>query len=556
MLILINAVKAITRSKGRNILIMLIVAVIAGASAVALSIRHAAAEAETSGRDALTITATIGLDRQSLFQDAAPGAEPSSGAEGTEADRGADMDAIREALAAYPDLTLDQLLVYADSDLVADFRYSASLSVDTTGDIEAVSTETDAAGDDQSSDDQSSGDQNSDPAMPDGLPGGMGGMGGGSGPMRFGGVSMGDLTLTGYGSESAMTEFTAGASQISDGAMIDLTVADNACLVSEEFATFNGLAVGDTLTVANPAATDETYELTIAGLYSSQSSSQTTGLGGMIFSTSQDPANQLIVSAATVEAIEEASAAVATDTTDSEGRTTSTGLTGTSTSTFVFANPDDYTGFEAELRAQGLDEAYALTSTDLESYEASLVPLQNLSSFATTLLWIVLGVGAVIVVTIAIFSIRERKYEVGVLTAIGVAKPKVALQFVAEMFLVTVAGLVVGLGIGAAVSPPVADNLLSAQVAQQEAQTASVDVSFGRGGQMPGGAGGQVPGGAGDRSPFGQAVDYVSQINATLDWSVVGQLAGIGLGLALIASLAGVVFVLRYEPLTILANRS
>jgi len=154
-----------------------------------------------------------------------------------------------------------------------------------------------------------------------------------------------------------------------------------------------------------------------------------------------------------------------------------------------------------------------------------------------------------------VFSIRERKYEVGVLTAIGVAKPKVALQFVVEMFLVTILGLVVGLGVGAAASVPVADNLLSSQVAQEQAQTQSIDQNFGRpgAGGAPGGAAATGPAG---RGAFGRTVDYISQINATVDWSVVAQLAGIGLGLAILASAAGVIFVMRYEPLTILANRS
>ncbi len=548
MLILINAVKAITRSKGRNILIMLIVAVIAAASAVALSIRHAATEAETAGMADLTITGTIGVDREQLFQGAAPSGDPAADPSSSPAtDPGANRDSIRQAMQAYPDLSLDQLQAYADSPHVADFRYSASLSVDTSGDLAAVSTEDDSD-DTSGGTDQTGGSSSGTGATP---PDGAGPGGPGDAPTRFNGFSMGDLTLTGYGSESAMTDFTTGASQITEGAMIDLTQADDACLVSDEFASFNSLSVGDTVTVANPAAETETYDLTIAGVYHSDSTSSPGQPGAMIFSTSQDPANQLIASYPTVSAIADQSAAVATDTTDSQGNTVSSAMTASTSGTYVFASPADYASFETELTADGLDPAYSLTSTDLESYEASLVPLQNLSSFAQTLLWIVLGVGAVVLVTIAVFSIRERKYEVGVLTAIGVAKPKVALQFVVEMFLVALVGLVVGLGIGAAVSPPVASSLLSAQVAQQEAQTQSVDQSFGRVG-MEGGPAPAMPA----PGRFGQAVDYIAQINATLDWSVVGQMAGIGLGLAIIASLAGVVFVLRYEPLTILSNRS
>lgn len=53
-----------------------------------------------------------------------------------------------------------------------------------------------------------------------------------------------------------------------------------------------------------------------------------------------------------------------------------------------------------------------------------------------------------------------------------------------------------------------------------------------------------------------QAVDYVSEINATVNLAVVSQLILIGLGLTLISALVGIVFVMRYEPLQILADRS
>ena len=55
---------------------------------------------------------------------------------------------------------------------------------------------------------------------------------------------------------------------------------------------------------------------------------------------------------------------------------------------------------------------------------------------------------------------------------------------------------------------------------------------------------------------MGRAVDYVSSVNATVDLKVVGQLLLVGLGLTLVAALVAVVFVLRYEPLQILADRS
>jgi putative ABC transport system permease protein len=165
-------------------------------------------------------------------------------------------------------------------------------------------------------------------------------------------------------------------------------------------------------------------------------------------------------------------------------------------------------------------------------------------------------VGAVILVVITVFNIRERKYEVGVLTAIGIRKPKVALQFVTEVFAVALVGVIVGLGVGAVASVPIADQLLSDQVAQQQALTESQNQSFGRDGTGIVVAGGTVSVPGGSSSSWSRAVDYVDSISATVDFAVIGQLAAIGLGLVVVASAAGVISALRYDPLTILANRA
>ena len=54
----------------------------------------------------------------------------------------------------------------------------------------------------------------------------------------------------------------------------------------------------------------------------------------------------------------------------------------------------------------------------------------------------------------------------------------------------------------------------------------------------------------------GGAIINVSSINATVNLAVVGQLLLVGIGLTLVAALVAVIFVLRYEPLQILADRS
>ena len=88
-------------------------------------------------------------------------------------------------------------------------------------------------------------------------------------------------------------------------------------------------------------------------------------------------------------------------------------------------------------------------------------------------------------------------------------------------------------------------------------------MNFGMGGGMPGGGmGGGMPGGMGgfempsDFGDFmGQAENYITEIDSAMNLTVVLQMLGIAVGLTLVAGIVSMLFVMRYEPLKILANR-
>lgn len=526
MLVLINACKSITRSKGRNILIGLIVLTIAVSGSIALAIRSAAEAAKELGTEARTITGSISADRQKLM-------------EGVQSGLGdAERDDLRELMRQYGGLSLSELQDYALSDYVRDFYYTGSTSLNAAEGIEPYSAE----------DNTGAGGRREQGGRPQ-----FGGMEHGGG---FGGAAMGDFSITGYSSESAMARFVSGESQITEGAVFDPATSDCDCLISSELAVFNGLSVGDDFTLENPNSEGETYSFTIVGIYENASSDLESGQ--MRFGTANDPANLICAGYNAVNALAEQSSAVAVTETDENGLEITTALFLQTSGTFVFGNKADYDSFEKEIRGKGLSEYYTLSSMDLNRYAESLVPLENLSGFASTMLAVILGVGAVILVVVNIFNIRERKYEVGVLTAIGIKKTKVAAQFVIELLAVTLIAIIIGTGIGAVISVPVSNNLLSSQVQAQETAHSSLEQRFGRPGPPDGGV--MVPEGfggptLGEGGAFRSSIEYINSINAGVDLDILLKLIGIGVLLTVLSSLAGVVFVMRYDPLTILANR-
>ena len=318
------------------------------------------------------------------------------------------------------------------------------------------------------------------------------------------------------------------------------------CIISEELALYNELSVGDTIQITNPVAESEIYTLTVVGIYES---TQNSGLS-----------NSIYMSANSLQAILDLSAENSTEYTNDFGMTSETKIEGSLTATYLFANAEDYYTFEVEVYTLGLDSAYAVSSSDLMSFEQSLTPLKTLGTMAGWFLVIILIIGGVILVVLNIFNVRERKYEVGVLTAMGMKKSKVAAQFMCEILVVTIIAVIIGAGIGAVSAVPVTNALLAEQIASQSDRNDRFNSSMDPSGMFPGGnMPDDMPNFGGGKNPFGDmfnsAAEYITEVDSAMNLTVVIQMIGVGLLLTLIASAASVLFVMRYDPLKILANR-
>ena len=546
MYILKNAFRCISRSKGRNILIGIIALVIAVSSCLGLSIRQAAESAKESTMEGLSVTASISYDRSSMMNEIM-GSMPSGGGRPS---GGFDRDQFADMMGSASSLTLEQYQTYATAQSVQDFFYTLTASFNGTDTFLPVSDETEES---ESETESSKG----------GFGGGMGfpGMGG-----SMGQFTSSDFSIVGYSSDNAMTAFINGTASILDGGtMFEEATEEMVCVISEELAIFNSLSVGDTIVLTNPSVETETYELKVVGFYESSSNND---FSMSMFGKGQDPANQIYMSATALQKILDSSDEVSTTITDEDsGRESDSAVTGSLSATYVFADTEAYYAFESEARALGLDESYTISSPDIAAFENSLTPLKTLSTMAGWFLLVILVIGGIILVVLNIFNVRERKYEVGVLTAMGMKKGKVATQFVCEILVITMIAVILGAAIGAVSSVPVTNALLSGQVESQTTQQNQIDNNFGRPGNMgsgfPGGNMGTPPdmpsNMGGGKNPFenmfGSAANYITEVNSAMNLTVVVQMLGVGLLLTLVASMASVLFIMRYDPLKILTNR-
>jgi len=140
---------------------------------------------------------------------------------------------------------------------------------------------------------------------------------------------------------------------------------------------------------------------------------------------------------------------------------------------FFLHRPDMLGDFEQELRRNGLPDNYTVMS-EVATFESVAGHLENLHSLMFTFLIIVLVLGAFIMTLLSVISIRERKYEIGVLRAMGMKKKSIAFGLWVEIITITCICFVLGMGAGAMLSQPISEMMLASQV-----DYASIDVSVG-----------------------------------------------------------------------------
>lgn len=496
MYIFKNALRNISRCIGRNLLIGGIAFIIGLSACLALSIKAAAHKEKASSLANISISASISLDRQSMMDGMQN--PPDEQASSSTAD-------MKDKMAEMQEVPLSDMQKYAKSDSVKAFYYTGSTSLNSTT-LEAISSSSETSSEQ------------------------------GRGPARM--QNQGDFSLIGYSSYNAMTAFSNKSNTLTSGKIFNEDSDELTCIINKELATLNSIKVNDNILLQNPNNTNETYTIKVVGIYTS--STNTENSNGMGLSMN-DPANQIYMSYSALHALikQSTSSSDTTSTAESENTT----LKMMNQGTYLFKNIKNYEAFQEEVYDLGLDENYKVQSSDVEAYEKSLEPLVSLSKYATYFLFVFLLIGGVILILLQIYQIRERKYEIGVLAAIGMNKSKIAIQFIIESFTITLIAIMLGTGVGAMSSVPLTNSLL----ANQSSDYSSQDTFDFRGNSGMQG----VPNKPGSE----QNIDTIDKVTSATDINVILQLIGISMILTIISGCIAVFTILRFEPLKILSSR-
>lgn len=463
MYIFKNAIRNVFRSKGRSILIGIILFVLMFSACIGLSIHQASITSQNASLELTNITGQISQNRLNMMKDFEPG----------------NKEEMKDKMDSVESLSLSELQNYADSDYVSKFYYSASLSLQASDNFSLMETQ-----------------------------------------QRFGPNSS-SITITGYENDETMTDFTDGTSTITEGNMFDEQTEENQCIIPEDLATYNGVSVGDTISLKVDDST--TVNFVVTGFYST---------------TSSNPMN--------------ASNTIYTSYNVVSNLSSTYNLDLNVNGTYVFNTVKDFNKFKKECTKKGLSDSYTVTSSDLQSYQQSIVPLQNLSKFATYFLIVVFVIGAIVLVVLNIFSIRERKQEIGILCALGMNKTKIVLQFFSETLFIALFAFIIGSGLGAVTSVPITNTLLENQISSTNSIIETKMQNFSRQETAPNNNFSKPS--KMDESN-NQPLEKVTTVSQAMNFNVLLEVGAIAFILVIISNGAALLCVMRYDPSSILSNR-
>jgi len=137
-------------------------------------------------------------------------------------------------------------------------------------------------------------------------------------------------------------------------------------------------------------------------------------------------------------------------------------------------------------------------------------------------------------------SIKGRRKEMGILLSIGEKKWKLMAQFVVEVVCIAILAFGVSITTGAKVSQFIGDHLLSSEIATTSEET---DTTRNNSTVMMSGPGGTLQ---------NQKEDPIDKIDVSVTGEDVGKMGGIGLAIAIIATLLPALSILRLNPKQIL----
>ncbi|MGG0211969.1 ABC transporter permease [Bacillus mycoides] len=304
--------------------------------------------------------------------------------------------------------------------------------------------------------------------------------------------------------------------KIVDGKPITEQMQDqNVALMEKRLAEQNNLKVGDKVKVQS-GDKKETLEIEIIGIYETNEQPMGQNPPPMM-----NPANKLYMPYSTLKKLEV-----------DEGMSSIQVV-------YLLNDPQYIDAFKKEAKKSDIDFNYFKLDAHDSLYKQMIGPIENIASTSQMIIYMVSIAGAIILGLIIMLSIKARRKEMGILLSIGEKKWKLMAQFVVEVVCIAILAFGLSITTGAKVSQFVGNNLLSSEIATASEETDTSQNST----VMVAGPGGSLQ---------DQKKEPIDKIDVSVTGEDVGKMGGIGLAIAILATLLPALSILRLNPKQIL----
>ncbi|MFE4880169.1 ABC transporter permease [Bacillus mycoides] len=325
------------------------------------------------------------------------------------------------------------------------------------------------------------------------------------------------LMIEGVRKTLLQESFKNGKSKIVDGKPITEQMQDqNVALMEKRLAEQNNLKVGDKVKVQS-GDKKETLEVEIIGIYETNEQPMGQNPPPMM-----NPANKLYMPYSTLKKLE-----------------TDEGMSSSIQVVYLLNDPQYIDAFKQEAKKSDIDFNYFKLDAQDSLYKQMIGPIENIASTSQMIIYMVSIAGAIILGLIIMLSIKARRKEMGILLSIGEKKWKLMAQFVVEVVCIAILAFGLSVTTGAKVSQFVGDNLLSSEIATASEETDTSQNST----VMVAGPGGSLQ---------DQKKEPIDKIDVSVTGEDVGKMGGIGLAIAILATLLPALSILRLNPKQIL----
>ncbi len=378
------------------------------------------------------------------------------------------------------------------------------------------------------------------------------------------GMNMASLQITGVSEES---DVITSLNTLSDGSFFteeQITNGESVIMIEKKLAELNGLSVGDTITIekvemkrgkSDSSDSDDTSiqtTYTIVGIYESSNSSE---LSDNNFGMSMNNVeNAMYVPYTTILKMQENGLSE-----DEIATLKENGYTVESV-TFIIDDPENSDAFIEEVQnMKDIDLTYRSLSIDNETYQKMVGNIESVASTAKILVIVVIIAGAFIIMLLSMLTIKDRKYEIGVLLSLGESKIKVLFQLIAEVLIVGIVSFSLSVLATSLFAQKITNYLLNNETSSNEV------IDMGNNNSNAGDNSDNMNNGKGfggmDKLNMNRPdtsnmdVETINELTVTLTPLSVLALYGVGLLIIIIGNTVQSIFVLKLNPKEIMLDR-